>query len=63
MLEFAAFTYTLLAGFVLSSARRNERERRPHAARLVMAGWVLMSMSFALSLMLLGWALVLLVLR
>ncbi len=59
MLEFTAFTYTLLASFVLSSARRNERARRPHAARLVMAGWVLLSMSFALALMLSGWALVL----
>ena len=63
MLEFTTFAYTLLASFVLSSARRNQRLRRPHAARLVMAGWVLMSMSFALALMLLGWALVLFVLR
>lgn len=61
MLEFTAFTYTLLASFVLSSATRNRRERRPHAARLVMAGWVLMSMSFALAAMLLGWAFVLLI--
>ena len=63
MLEFTAFTYTLLASFVLSSAGRNRRDRRPHAAKLVMAGWVLMSMSFALALMLLGWAIFLLLTR
>lgn len=56
MFEFAAFTYTLLASFVLTSAGRNRRARRPHAPVLMLAGTVLMALSFTLSALLLGTA-------
>ena len=53
MLEFTAFTYTLLASFVLTSAGRNQRQQRPHAPLLVLGGTVLMAMSFTLAMLLL----------
>ena len=56
MLEFAAFSYTLLASFILSSADRNRRQRRPHQPLLKLAGIVLMAMSFTLAALLLGTA-------
>ena len=49
MLEFAAFSYTLLAGFILSSANRNRRQRRPHPPMLKLVGFVLMSTSLTLA--------------
>lgn len=56
MLELAAFTYTLLAGFILSSAGRNRRDRRPHHPILRLFGIVMMAMSFTLAGLLLGLA-------
>jgi hypothetical protein len=56
MLEFAAFTYTLLAGFILSSADRNRRQSRPHHPVLKLFGIVLMAMSFTLAALLIGLA-------
>ena len=52
MLEFAAFTYTLLASFVLSSADRNCRQARPHQPMLKLVGIVLMTMSLTLAMLL-----------
>jgi ABC-type Na+ efflux pump permease subunit len=49
MIEFTAFTYTLLASFILSSAGRNRRDSRPHQPVLKLAGIVLMAMSFTLA--------------
>jgi hypothetical protein len=49
MLDIAAFTYTLLAGFVLTTAGRNHRACRPNAPMLELGGTVLMAMSFTLA--------------
>jgi len=54
MLEAVAFTYSLLATYVLCSAERNHRRQTRHARPLLNAGWLLMSMSFALSALLFG---------
>jgi len=56
MFEIAAFTYGLLASFIMSSASANRRHSRPHAPLLVMAGWCLMAMSFTLAALLGGLA-------
>ena len=56
MIEFAAFSYTLLAGFILSSANRNRRQRRPHPPMLKLFGVVLMAMSFTLAALLVATA-------
>ncbi|MBV9842386.1 MAG: hypothetical protein JOY99_12800 [Sphingomonadaceae bacterium] len=56
MFEVAAFTYTLLAGFILSSAGRNRREQRPHHPTLKLFGIVMMAMSFTLAALLVALA-------
>lgn len=56
MLEAVAFTYSLLATFILCSAERNHRSQRKHARILVGFGTVIMSLSFALSALLFGLA-------
>ena len=62
MLEFAAFTYTMLASFVLTSADRNRRAQRPNHNMLEIVGWGLAALSIALS-VLMGARLLLLLLR
>ena len=56
MFEAAALFYGLIASFVMASASRNRRERRTNPAVVTLAGWLLMSFSGALGLMLLGYA-------
>lgn len=56
MINFAAFLYTLLAVFVLTSISRNRREQRPDTPILSLVGWGLMSASFTLAALLLGLA-------
>lgn len=57
MFEAAAFTYSLLAGFILSSAARNKRQQRPHSRLIVIFGSGLMSLSLTFGVLMLGWAL------
>lgn len=54
MLEFAAFTYTMLASFILSSADRNHRQRRPNHRMIELVGWTLAALSFTLALLMGG---------
>ncbi|WP_156679455.1 hypothetical protein [Sphingomonas profundi] len=46
MIEGAALLYSLTTAFVLTSAERNRKAARPHARRIVYAGWMLMGASF-----------------
>lgn len=48
----AAFTYSMLSGFVLSSASRNKREGRANPPMLDYVGYVLIGMSIAIAIML-----------
>lgn len=57
MFEFVAFTYGLLASFILASIARNQKENRANPPIVTMLGWSLMSMSLTLSLLLASWAL------
>lgn len=57
MFEFAAFTYGLLASFILASIARNKKENRANPPIVTMLGWGMMSMSLTFSLLLAGWAL------
>lgn len=61
MFEFAAFTYGLLASFVLASIGNNARAERPNPRILTLFGWGLMAFSLtlalALSLYAAAWAL------
>jgi hypothetical protein len=56
MFEFAALTYGMLLSFVLTSIGRAKREGRPAAAVTTHFGWVLMSSSATLSVLLFAWA-------
>jgi hypothetical protein len=58
MLEVTAFAYSLLATFVLSSARRNRASQRCNALILDIFGNGLMAFSFAMAFLLFGLALV-----
>ena len=55
MFEFAAFTYGVLASFVLASITNNMRAERRSPHILTMFGWCLMAFSLTLSLLLTGW--------
>jgi hypothetical protein len=55
MFEFAAFTYGVLASFVLASFGNNKRAERPNPRILTLFGWGLMAFSLTLSLLLTGW--------
>ena len=46
------FTYSMLSGFVLSSATRNRREGRENPAMVEYVGYVLIGVSIALLVML-----------
>ncbi|HEV2567395.1 hypothetical protein [Sphingomonas sp.] len=54
MFEFAAFTYGVLASFVLASISNNTRAERANPRILTMFGWCLMAFSLTLSLLLTG---------
>ena len=54
MFEFAAFTYGVLASFVLASISNNTRAERSNPRILTMFGWCLMAFSSTLSLLLTG---------
>lgn len=56
MVETAVFTYGLLASFVLSGAAHNKRMERPNPAMLTYIGYLLVGMSAAASVLLLGYA-------
>ena len=56
MLEFAVFTFGMLASFVLSGLGRNKKAQRANPPMLHFMGLVLMGFSGALGVMLLGWA-------
>lgn len=45
----AAFTYSMLSGFVLSSASRNKREGRRNPPMLDYVGYVLIGISIAIA--------------
>lgn len=55
MFEFAAFTYGVLASFVLASLNSNKRANRATPRVVTMFGWCLMAFSLTLSLLLSGW--------
>jgi hypothetical protein len=55
MFEVAAFTYGMLASFVLASISNNQKAQRDHPKLLTMFGWTLMAFSLTLSLLLSGW--------
>lgn len=52
MFGFAAFAFSFITMFVLSSASRNRRERRPHSPRLQIAGYFLSGLLMGTSLLL-----------
>ena len=56
MFEFAAFTYGVLASFVLASISNNKRAERSNPRILTLFGWGLMAFSTTLSLLLTGLA-------
>jgi hypothetical protein len=49
----AVFAYGLLASFILSCLQRTHREQRRPTPTLAIAGWGLMSASFAMTVLLL----------
>jgi uncharacterized membrane protein len=55
MFEFAAFTYGILASFVLASISNNKRANRETPRVVTLFGWGLMAFSLTLSLLLSGW--------
>jgi hypothetical protein len=55
MFEFAAFTYGILASFVLASISSNKRANRENPRIVTWFGWGLMAFSLTLSLLLSGW--------
>ncbi|QHL89864.1 hypothetical protein GVO57_02290 [Sphingomonas changnyeongensis] len=57
MVEFAAFTYGLVASIVLSRLGRDRRAARPSGAVAVMTGWALFGFSAALAGLIAGWML------
>ena len=54
MFEFAAFTYGVLASFVLASISSNKRTNRASPRVVTLFGWGLMAFSLTLSLLLSG---------
>lgn len=54
MFEFAAFTYGVLASFVLASISNNNRAERSNPRILDLFGWGLLAFSTTLSLLLIG---------
>ena len=56
MIEFAVFTFGMLASFVLSGLGRNKKAQRANPPMLHYLGLVLMGFSGALGVMLLAWA-------
>lgn len=56
MLEFAVFTFGMLASFVLSGLGRNKKAQRANPPILRYMGLVLMGFSGAMGVMLLGYA-------
>ena len=59
MIEFAVFTFGMLASFVLSGLGRNKKAQRANPPILRYMGLVLMGFSGAMGVMLLGYAAVL----
>lgn len=57
MFEFAAFTYGVLASFVLASISNNQRANRENPRIVTLFGWGLMAFSLTLSLLLSSWLL------
>ena len=55
MFEFAAFTYGVLASFVLASISNNRRAERSNPRIVTLFGWSLMAFSLTLSVLLTGW--------
>lgn len=55
MFEFAAFTYGVLASFVLASISNNKRAERANPRIVTLFGWGLMAFSLTLSMLLSGW--------
>lgn len=55
MFEFAAFTYGVLASFILASISSNQRASRANPRIVTLFGWGLMAFSLTLSLLLSGW--------
>jgi hypothetical protein len=55
MFEFAAFTYGILASFVLASISNNKRANRETPRVVALFGWGLMAFSLTLSMLLSGW--------
>lgn len=55
MFEFAAFTYGILASFVLASISNNKRANRATPRVVALFGWGLMAFSLTLSMLLSGW--------
>lgn len=55
MFEFAAFTYGVLASFVLASISNNKRANRDNPRIVTLFGWGLMAFSLTLSLLLSGY--------
>ncbi|MBN2972625.1 hypothetical protein JW805_11420 [Roseomonas aeriglobus] len=56
MLEVLAFSCSLLLSFVMTGVERNHRQRRPHHPMLVHAGYALVGLLAASSLLLTGYA-------
>lgn len=56
MLEAVAFTYTLLASFILSSTERNRRQARPNAHCLEFFARLLMALSLTSAVLFGGFA-------
>lgn len=52
MFEFAALTYGLLAGVILSAAQRNRKLARPHQPLLFYAGYLVCGLSTGLAIVL-----------
>lgn len=57
MFEFAAFSYGILASFVLASISNNKKSARDNPRILTLFGWGLMAFSMTLSVLLSGWVL------
>ena len=55
MFEIAAFTYGVLASFILASISNNKRASRANPRIVTLFGWGLMAFSMTLSLLLSGW--------
>ncbi|HEX5537613.1 MAG TPA: hypothetical protein VFX27_10495 [Sphingobium sp.] len=58
MMEFAAVAYGLMLSFVLSSLHLNQKYRRPNPRIMVAIGYFLVGATAALSVALLGYAVI-----